>query len=530
MPASVENLSSLISTLVQQPPLVKIAITLLILLAGYLSGQLVINAFRSFYNRRQKNGIVEKVKERAKRPEKYIEYLVSVLTIAVALIYLNSSATNQLFTDILNYLPSILTAALIFILGFLIIKILMDFISGFVETFGVRKYARDLGFSPKLIKMFFKGLRIFLYLVALEIAITQIGVPRSIIGNTLTAASYGLVGLLVVLAFFGFKDLIQNYAAGIYLKSSDVVKPGKNIKLDDESGEVREVSTFGTTIATDSGYFMLSPNQNLMDKNILFKRVEADIETLEDIKSYFVAQDPSYCGPASAEMILAMFGFDLTQREIASKAGTVVGEGTEPDDLIQAVEQLTDGEVRGAFIEYQKITDIADEFKTWFNDGAMIIPNFAKPVLFPNADTGHYTLSVGVEGDELLIVDPSTHTSSGGVYYVDSAEMLEAMSEWRGEERGYIVLAPKGTTAYWRIKEDLIYADRNYYEELSKTLEVRLKKIMRKGRILRQVMPDATKDFLDRWRSDEKVKRLWKPDGDLREGERKLDEFTDSDE
>jgi hypothetical protein len=378
-------------------------------------------------------------------------------------------------------------------------------------------------------RSFFTGLRLFLYLVVFEISLVQLGVASNLLTKTLTAASYGLVAVVGLLLFFGFKDLVQNYAAGLYLRNSDVLKPGKNVKIDDESGEIRDISAFGTTITTDSGYFMLTPNQKLMDSNIRFKRVKADIETLEDIKEYFVAQEPSYCGPASAEMALALFGYDIDQDKLSEEANTDLQTGTEPVDLIDAVETLTKGEVKGYFIEYDKVTDLADEFKTWFNDGALIIPNFAKPMLFPNADTGHYTLSVGVEGDELLMVDPSAHTMSGGVYYVDKDEMLEAMSEWEGQERGYIVIAPKGTTAHWRIKEGLYYSDRDYYGQLSKTLEVRLRKIMREGRLLQHVMPDTVKGFLDQWRQKDKIKRLWKPEN-RNDTERKLDEFTDTDE
>lgn len=522
------NLSSVLVAS-EQPVLIQISITLLILLSGYIISQILVRITKNISKRFRNEEIVEQVKRKKRQPYVYIEYSISVLTILIALVYINSGATNELLTKVLNYIPSVLSATLVFILGFLMIKLVMDFLTGFMETFGIKKYAKDIGFAPQALEIFFKAIKVFLYLVALEIAITQLGIPSDIIKTTLKAASYGMVAVIGVLAFYGFKDLVKNYAASLYLKTSDVIKKGKTIKMDGESGEIREVSSFGTTIATDKGYFMLSPNKNLMDKNIYFKRVKADVDTLEDIKNYFVAQEPSYCGPASAEMALAMFGYNINQNKLAEESGTERGKGVSPQALTESVETLTNGKVLGAFVEYDNITDLAEEFKTWFNDGGLIITNFAKPMLFPKASTGHYSLSAGVEGEELLIIDPSSITGTGGVYYVDKTEMLEAMSEWKGQKRGYIVLAPKDTRAYWRIKNDLIYADIGFYEQLSKNLELQLGKILRSGRILKNVFPESVDKFMEKWSSKENVRRVWKADQD-KGGDKKLDEFTGTDE
>lgn len=254
---------------------------------------------------------------------------------------------------------------------------------------------------------------------------------------------------------------------------------------------------------------MITKNSEVMNADLKFKRTQSDVETLEDMKKYFVAQDPSYCGPASAEMALGILGYGYGQEEIGEACGAEVGEGVEVDDLKESIEELTDGEVKAAFVEYDKITELGEEFKTWFNDGGLIIPNFYKPELFSNASAGHYVLSVGAEGEELLILDPSG--TNGGVYYVDEDRMKQAMSEF-DHKRGYIVMAPKGTTAHWRLKNNLIYSDKSYYDELSKTLEVRLRKILRQGRIMKNVTPSSIEDYIETWRSDEKLTRVWKPE------------------
>jgi hypothetical protein len=247
-----------------------------------------------------------------------------------------------------------------------------------------------------------------------------------------------------------------------------------------------------------------------MDSPLKFKRTQSDLETLEDITQYFVAQNPSYCGPDSMEIALEIFGYKHDQEEIGEKANISKEEGVHEEDLMDAAEELTNKEVRTAWIGHDKISDLGEEYKSWFNDGALIVSNFYKPEIFPDATTGHFVLSIGVEGDEILNLDPSG--TNGGVYYVGEDTLEEAMGDF-GHKRGYIVVAPKGTTAYWRIKNDLIYADKSYYDELSKTLESRLRKILRQGRILKNSTPQSMEKYLEKWTADEKLTRIWNPEG-----------------
>ncbi|MDY6769226.1 MAG: hypothetical protein SVW02_03920, partial [Candidatus Nanohaloarchaea archaeon] len=258
------------------------------------------------------------------------------------------------------------------------------------------------------------------------------------------------------------------------------------------------------------------------NRDILFKRVRADVDTLEDITDYFVAESSPYEGAAASEMALAMFGFDISQGDISEE---LAEESPAPEQLGEAVEELTGGEVKHAFVAADKITRLGRECKVWFNNDALLLPYFNKEFLFPGSDAERYVLCVAVEGDELLVLDPAKG-DSGGVYYVDAAEMQNAAEAT--DSGGYLVLAPRGTTAFWRIKNDLIYANLSLYEHLSKNLEVQLSKIMRRGEVLKQVVPEVVDDFIERWRigeEDDTVTAMWRPNGN---GDKKIDEFTDN--
>ncbi len=477
--------------------LLRVLFALLILVFGHIGVKLVGLASRKLWIQGRDLNKKE-VKERHEALQ-YLTYLFDGAVVVVALLYLNAGITTDITTEFVQFMPELLSVILLGILGIILINLGVKLGAEFLEILGMKSYLREVGLSGSALNVIAGLVKAFLYLILLQIALEQLGVGETFISELVTASSWAAALLAAGLLFYGFKDLFQNFAAGIYLKNSRLVRPGEEINMGDETGEIKEISLFSATVNTDTGYTLLTPNKEVMNSDIRFKRTKSDVETLEDMKDYFVAEKESYSGPASMEMALDIFGYRKDQEEIDEAA-----ESLDPEDLITAVEELTEEEVRGAFVPQEKITDIGDEFKAWFNDGALLTTYFDREKLFSESG-GEYALSVGFESDETLVIDPSSKT--GGVYYVNRQKLYEAM-----ENRGYLVLAPEGTTAYWRIKNDLIYGDKNYYEELSKTLETRLTKILRQGRILKNVMPSSVKSYMENWRSERYVTRIWQPE------------------
>lgn len=497
--------------------------TILILAIGIIFTKLISKLSRHLTMRKVSGeGTAESIKKRKSESSRVAEYVALIFVILIALMFLNAPMTNSIITQTVNNLPTLISTVLIIVLGFIVVNLVMDLLKRFFEALDLEEFTEDFGLSSRAVDIILKVFRIFLYVLVIQMAVVQAGVSSYLLEETLKAAAYAIVFVVALILFFGFKDLVVNYAAGFYLKSSNMFKKGRKVKFKDESGEIRDITKFGTTISTDSGYFMFVPNAEAMDGEVYFKRTKADVETLDEITNYFRAQNPAYCGPASAEMALAIFGYDVSQEEIGDEAGTEADGGTDGEDLADPIEELTNGEVYSSYIPYGEISNLKRELKVWLNDGGLVILHFMKPVIFPDATTGHYVLCLGVEGDEILVMDPSS--KSGGVYYVSYSDMQEAMKEY-DKSRGYIPMAPKGTTAYWRLKEGLVYSHPKLYDKLSKSLEVQLSKITRKGSILKEIIPSSVTNFAEDWRSEEKVRRLWVPEEGEDEG--CLDEFID---
>ncbi|MFB6180891.1 MAG: mechanosensitive ion channel domain-containing protein [Candidatus Nanohalobium sp.] len=489
-------------------PVVSLATAVVFLVLGHLAIKILVAVSREAWN----NHAEEATKKDVERREEWFNLASNILDASIifaAIIYLNPGFISNLTATVLENSSNIVLALLVGALGVILIKTISKVLGNFFNASGADNYLREIGLSKSSSKILETIFKAFMYVLLLQVVLHQLNIGYSYFNEFMNAATWASAFLVAGLVFYSFKDLFQNAAAGFYLNNSRQVRPGEEVKVEGETGEIKEISLFSTSVDTDSGYTLLTPNSLLMNSPIRFKRSQSDLETLDNITSYFVAQKPSFCGPASMEMALEIFGYRYDQEEIGEKAD-VDENGVDEYDLISAAEELTNNEVKAAWVGFDEITDIGDEYKSWFNDGGLIISNFYKPEIFPDATKGHYVLSVGVEGEEILNLDPSG--TNGGVYYVHKDALLDAMGEF-GHKRGYIVLAPKGTTAYWRIKNDLIYADKNLYDELSKTLESRLRKILRQGRILKNSTPKSMDQYIDKWTSNEKLTRIWKPEG-----------------
>ncbi len=494
-------LASLLDFGMGQNPLVRTGVALLILVMGHLGVKLVNILGRKYWANRSQDLTKKDVENRYEVLE-YLSYILDAGVLLLALLYINTGLSTQVLSSLSGYVPRVLSAVLVAVLGFIAINLATRLSREMLRNLGTESYMNELGLSGGSIDLLGGLLKGFLYLLLMQLALTELNIGSTFVDELVTASSWAAAFLIAGLVFYGFKDLFENYAAGIYLKNTRNVRPGEEAEIDGEIAEVQKVSLFSTSLDTMEGRTIVVPNQRMMDSKMAFKRTQSDLETLEDIKEYFVAEGTETSGPASIVMALEIFGYRATQKQISQKI-----ESSSPEEIEEAVSQATESEVKTAFVEKDKITDLAAELKTWFNDGGLVSMTIEKSKIFPESDGEQFVLCVGVENREILVVDP---VKDAGVYYVEREKLRKAIAE----DSGYYVLAPQGTTAFWRIKNDLIYSDRNYYDELSKTLESRLTKIMRQGRLMQESMPESVSSYMEKWRKNGDVTHLWSPNED----------------
>lgn len=490
----------------------KLIVTFVIIILGYLVSRFGSTFITLLQSRRD----TITLKQRAL--VKNFRYLVMIITLIIALSYLKSDVLKEFIflTDFLSkaysLLPNIIVGILMVVLATIIANLITFGFKRLFDTAGITEFLIEID-REHMLNVMLVSIRLLLYFLMAILLLKIFGINIGGIVSALGFLLYILLGLFLLYIFIGTRAFIENFIAGIYLRTSNFFKLGQNIRVNDVDGRIKSISNQGVTVKTDYGYSVFIPNKEFVRKEVAFRNIETDLDTLKKIKSYFVEQKPSFCGPASVSMILKIFGYNFSQNKIGDLASTEVGKGTHPNTLIKVVEDLTTKQVRGAWIDVNYIMDLKNEIRLWLNQGALLIVDYKKNILFPEAKKAHYSVVVSVEGDELVVLDPSG--KKGGVYLAEIEKVYRGMdtySDLIGGKRGYLVFAPEGTTAYHRIEEGLIYSDPSLYKDLSNKLKKELYKLTEKSEFLENVLPIKVKKFIRRWKEKEKIARLWRPE------------------
>ena len=153
---------------------------------------------------------------------------------------------------LLEFLPDLLTAAVILVVGLWVIRLVNRLVRGF---FARKDYDPSLeGFLQSFIKAALK----FLLFV---LVVTQLGVPASSL-----VALVGAAGLAVGLALQGS---LSNFAGGILILLFKPFKVGDFISAQGVDGTVKEISIFTTKLNTFGNQVAIIPNGQLSNNNII---------------------------------------------------------------------------------------------------------------------------------------------------------------------------------------------------------------------------------------------------------------------
>jgi len=436
---------------------------------------------------------------------KLVELLIFIGSLVLALLFLQADAAEIIITSVVGLVPSIVTLLLLVFLGYILVQLIVDILKAAFLRTGLEEYLEQIDISKSLVDGLFRIIKIFLFLIVLSVSFNYVNIPVPFVTEFITVFAIALIVFIGALLFLSLREQIENFFAGLDIQHN-ILKLGQTVKIEGDLGEVKAFSPHGTLIKLNTGYNLLIPNKELVKKKIYIRRTRQEIAKLEQVREHFIAQLQSYCGPASAAMMLSLFGHRVSQEELGKLANTRANVGTVPKKLIKAVSVKSNGTVKGALIRYRDISNLRNEIKSWIAEGALVLLWFHKPTIFEEAKTGHYVLCVGVEGDELIIIDPSLQT--GGVYLVDYRLLDEAMSE-KDKERGYIVFAKKGSSAYWRISEKLLYADLSSYSDLSKSFERYLIKMVRRNKVVNDLLSEHVFKIVEP--RGKKIDRVWSP-------------------
>ncbi|HOP08871.1 MAG TPA: mechanosensitive ion channel [Candidatus Methanofastidiosa archaeon] len=243
-----------------------ILIVISILIIGFILGRLSGKLIDFIVN---KTGILKiimgtKIQETTKRTSftfiGFIKIIVSwtiyLVAIGQAIDILGLESINSFMNNVVSYLPNVVVALTIMILGFIFAEKLVHAIDGYLKE--SRMPSNEI---------FINSIRYFIYIVALIMALSQLRVSTDVLLIIAAAISF----LACVFVIIGAGDISRNFFSGIQIIRNKSVRVGDYIQTPEIEGIVEEVGIISTTLKTNNGDYLVVPNSKLAN-NVIMKK------------------------------------------------------------------------------------------------------------------------------------------------------------------------------------------------------------------------------------------------------------------
>ncbi len=255
---------SLISAFSQIIP--RIFVTIAILVAGFFIGKGLGRLTQALMKKigienALKKTEAEKITERVgfkilKSIELFISWIVYAISIFLAFEVLNLPGLSNSMGVFINYVPNIVIAFFVVIIGLVVADKVAIFIEKVFEDTNIPKYW-----------FFGKGIRYFIYILVGTMALTQLKVSTGILIITITI----IMVLWSIITIIGLKNIVPNFFSGVFIVFYRQINVGDKIKIEDMEGVVEEVSLVYTKIKKADGKYLLVPNSKILDNVIIIE-------------------------------------------------------------------------------------------------------------------------------------------------------------------------------------------------------------------------------------------------------------------
>ncbi len=169
---------------------------------------------------------------------KIVYYVFILITFVVATDNLEVEAVTDLMTNLINYLPSLLSALVLFVIGLIVADIIRGIVLTTCQSLGIP--------SAKIISsiVFY-----FLFLSVTMSALDQAKISTDFINSSLTIIIAGIVGAFALGYGLASKKVMDNFLASFYIKKRFAV--GDHITIDGVKGEIMEIDNSSFVLKTE---------------------------------------------------------------------------------------------------------------------------------------------------------------------------------------------------------------------------------------------------------------------------------------
>ena len=244
---------------------------LVILLIGYLISRIIKFIVSAFLKKIKVDSASEKVgiKEALNKTGITIDpseivgkiafWIIMLTFIISAAETLGLEKVSQTIESLVLYLPKVIGASLIAVIGLLLAHFVRKVIRSGVQGFGA-EYGKPLS-------NFAYGV---LVLVIGVIVLEQLEIETSLL-NSLVEITLIAAGIALALSLgLGTKEVSRNIISGVYAR--DIFKNGDSVKIEDDSGVVEEIGTVTSLVRHKNGEAVYIPNSVLIETKVRGKK------------------------------------------------------------------------------------------------------------------------------------------------------------------------------------------------------------------------------------------------------------------
>lgn len=188
---------------------------------------------------------------------KFVYWIIMLLFLVTASDTLGWSVVSESIGDLINYLPRLFSAIVIFILGFYIATFVRKGLKGILESLSVASSNIISGFAYYVI----------LVIITLT-ALDQAGVDITILTSNVTIIVAGIVLAFAVSFGIGSKDVLSNILSSFYTRKTFEV--GQTVSLENVSGVIEKIDNTSCVIKTAGGVTVI-PVKRLLNENVEIK-------------------------------------------------------------------------------------------------------------------------------------------------------------------------------------------------------------------------------------------------------------------
>jgi len=185
---------------------------------------------------------------------KIVYYFLLLVFITAGTDVLGMDAISTLFSDLLQFIPKLLVALIILVIGIIFSEALRKIILTTCKSLGIP--------SANLISSF-----VFYFMIVniLIVALTQASIDTDFLSSNISIIIGGIVAAFSIGYGFASKDIVANFLASYYSKDKFTI--GDRISVDGFSGEIVDIDRSSVTLSMD-GKKLIVPMQKMINENI----------------------------------------------------------------------------------------------------------------------------------------------------------------------------------------------------------------------------------------------------------------------